>query len=128
MPLNKRQKSAVMIVLLSDECEEHGHKKTSTMDKTMDKKERDKFSHKVLLNELRENNPDDYKNYLRMNDESFKYLLTLVSPVIQTACRLLAPPPLLNASFIWPQATGAIPTRRRLAPMTPNLPRPLMDL
>jgi hypothetical protein len=35
-----------------------------------------------LLRELRDNDPEDYKNYLRMDNTTFEYLLNLVSPCI----------------------------------------------
>jgi len=34
---------------------------------------RHKFSDNTLLRELEENNPDDYKNYLRMDSFSIRY-------------------------------------------------------
>ena len=36
-----------------------------------------------LLLELRENNPYDFKNYLRMTEDEYKYLIELVTPLIQ---------------------------------------------
>jgi hypothetical protein len=44
--------------------------------------EKDKFSHLPLLQELRENNPDYFKNYLRMESETFYHLLCLAKPHI----------------------------------------------
>lgn len=44
---------------------------------------RDTLSHMPLLQEIRENNPDDFRNYLRMEDDCFLALLNLVSPLIQ---------------------------------------------
>jgi len=44
---------------------------------------REKFSDVVLLRELRENDPDDFKNYLRMNTTDFDYLLEIVGPALQ---------------------------------------------
>lgn len=44
---------------------------------------RGKFSDMQLLSELRDNNPDDFRNYLRMTDECFDYLLAQVGPLIQ---------------------------------------------
>jgi hypothetical protein len=35
-----------------------------------------------LLRELRENNPDDFRNYLRMNDTTFDHLLNMVKPYV----------------------------------------------
>jgi hypothetical protein len=43
--------------------------------------DRDRYGHTPLLRELRDNDPEDYKNYLRM-DNTFEYLLNLVSPRI----------------------------------------------
>lgn len=39
-----------------------------------------KFSDISLLRELEENNPDDYRNYLRMDSQDFKLLLHLIGP------------------------------------------------
>ena len=36
------------------------------------------FSNIQLLRELEENNPDDYRNYLRMDSQDFKLLLELI--------------------------------------------------
>lgn len=44
---------------------------------------RDQFSHMSLLRELKENNPDDFRNYLRMTDECFQVLLGAVRPYIE---------------------------------------------
>ena len=46
-------------------------------------KNRDTYSHITLLKELKENNPDDYKNYLRMSDDVFQDLLVAVTPFIE---------------------------------------------
>ena len=43
---------------------------------------RNQFSHMPLLREIQENNPDDYRNFLRMSDPIFQHLLALVSPYI----------------------------------------------
>jgi hypothetical protein len=42
----------------------------------------DKFSNLSLSQELRENNPDDFRNYLHMDNETFDHLLCLVKPHI----------------------------------------------
>jgi hypothetical protein len=44
------------------------------------KKEKDRFSHPPLLQELGKNNRDDLKNYLRVDSETFDHLLCLVKP------------------------------------------------
>lgn len=43
---------------------------------------RNRFTHEHLLNVLRETEPEDYRNFLRMNQESFDCLLELVRPKI----------------------------------------------
>lgn len=43
---------------------------------------RHKFSDITLLRELEEHNPDDYKNYLRMDSKDFQFLLELIGPKI----------------------------------------------
>ena len=42
-----------------------------------------KFSDITLFSELEENNPDDYKNYLRMDLKDFQFLLELLEPKIK---------------------------------------------
>ena len=37
----------------------------------------------TLLKELKENNPDDFKNYLRMSDEIFQEIHATITPFIQ---------------------------------------------
>lgn len=49
-------------------------KKRSKWVKTW-KQNRVKSSDIILLRELRQNDPDDFKNYLRMDGEDFDYLL-----------------------------------------------------
>lgn len=43
---------------------------------------RNKYGHMPLFHELRDNFPMDFRNYLRMDCESFRILLDLVSPII----------------------------------------------
>lgn len=38
----------------------------------------------TLFRELRQNDPDDLKNYLRMDGEDFDFLLKMVGPAIQS--------------------------------------------
>ncbi|KAJ8947566.1 hypothetical protein NQ318_010078 [Aromia moschata] len=45
-------------------------------------KKRNRFTHEHLLNFLRDSEPEDYMNFLRMDQESFDYLLELVRPDI----------------------------------------------
>jgi len=49
-------------------------KKRSKWVKTW-KLNREKYSDMVLLRELRQNDPDDFKNYLRMDSEDFDYAI-----------------------------------------------------
>ncbi|XP_069616711.1 uncharacterized protein [Ranitomeya imitator] len=44
---------------------------------------RSTLSHMGLIRELRDNNPHDFRNYLRMSEESFKIILAAVTPLIQ---------------------------------------------
>lgn len=53
---------------------------------------RENYSHMTLLRELQENNPDDFRNYLRMNDECFQALLQLVTPVIKKQITIMRQP------------------------------------
>lgn len=46
------------------------------------KQDREVHGHMPLLRQLRENYPDDYKNYLRMDSTTFDKLLELVGPKI----------------------------------------------
>jgi len=43
---------------------------------------RDRFTHLNLLNFIRNDSPEDYKNYLRMSDENVQYLIAKVKPLI----------------------------------------------
>ena len=44
--------------------------------------QRDQFCHMPLLREIRENNPEDFRNFLRMTDPVFDRLLALLTPYI----------------------------------------------
>jgi hypothetical protein len=39
--------------------------------------DRNRYGHMPLLRELRDNDPEDYKNYLRMDNTTFEYLLKI---------------------------------------------------
>ena len=45
-------------------------------------KKREQYSHVLLLNEIRDTEPEDYKNFFRMNDITFDKLLKLVTPFL----------------------------------------------
>ncbi|KAJ8938939.1 hypothetical protein NQ318_014556 [Aromia moschata] len=46
-------------------------------------KMRNRLTHEHLLNFLRDSEPEDYRNFLKMDQESFDYLLELVRPDIE---------------------------------------------
>ena len=45
--------------------------------------DREKFTHEELLNELRVIEPNDFRNFVRMNGELLDELLALVAPEIE---------------------------------------------
>lgn len=45
-------------------------------------KDKDTFSNQRLLKELKVSQPDDFKNFMRMDEETFLYLLDKVKPLI----------------------------------------------
>jgi hypothetical protein len=45
-------------------------------------KKRDKYSHVVLLKEVSATEVDDYKNYFRMNEETFNKLRQMMEPFL----------------------------------------------
>lgn len=56
---------------------------------------RNDFSHMSLLRELRANDPNDFRNYLRMDENTFNFLLNLVGTHLQkqnTVMREAIPP------------------------------------
>lgn len=48
----------------------------------------EKFNEIILLEELSENEPDDFKNYLRMYTSNFDYLLKIVGPTYKSKIQL----------------------------------------
>ena len=44
--------------------------------------QRENFGHRQLLQELRNTEPNDFKNFLRMDVESYNELLQMVEPLI----------------------------------------------
>ncbi|XP_068225317.1 putative nuclease HARBI1 [Palaemon carinicauda] len=83
MTPSKRKISAVMVIaLLHDEYEHDICKKSRKVWMKPWLRKRENFYHMTLLKELKENNPEDYRNYLRMTDNAFRDLLSLVSPKI----------------------------------------------
>ncbi|KAK7794899.1 hypothetical protein R5R35_005659 [Gryllus longicercus] len=62
---------------------------------------RNEYTHTILLNEL-SSVPTDYRNYLRMNEEVFQKLLSLVTTLIQkknTVIRTISPHKKLTATL-----------------------------
>ena len=49
---------------------------------------RERFGHMPLLRELRENNPEEYRNYLRMDDKTSQVILNLLCPYITKKIQL----------------------------------------
>lgn len=45
--------------------------------------DREKYTHEKLLKELKVSEPDDFRNFLRMNGELFDELLALITPEIE---------------------------------------------
>ena len=79
--MSSRKKNAIACVALYVLCE----KEERTPRKIWVKQwriNRERFGHMPLMRELRENNPEDYRNYLRMDDKTFQVILNLVRPYI----------------------------------------------
>ncbi|KAG8330194.1 hypothetical protein J6590_068805 [Homalodisca vitripennis] len=57
--------------------------KKTIMDEKLVKREREMYSDMRLLKDLRENHENDYRNYLRMDDETCSYVLEKVRPRIE---------------------------------------------
>ncbi|PIO32466.1 hypothetical protein AB205_0109610 [Aquarana catesbeiana] len=70
---------------------------------------RDQFCHMPLLRELHENNPDYFRNFLRMRDHCFHRLLALFTPYISkqvTCMRLAITPEQRLIATLWYLAVG----------------------
>ena len=68
-------------VVLENEAEEKKKEKKMWMKKWY--QDRNHYTHENLLGELRQSSSDDYKNFLRMDAETFDELLSLVQPIVQ---------------------------------------------
>lgn len=75
---NRKRKHAIAVAALFTATNTSSGKKRLWV-----KEYRDKFNHSPLIRELRENYPDDYKNYLRLDSVSFDVLLDLVNDKIR---------------------------------------------
>ena len=73
-------------MILLRECGVFGRKRKNRKTREMWTKKwllgRDRFTHINLLNFIRNDSPEDYKNYLRMSDENIQYLIAKVKPLI----------------------------------------------
>jgi hypothetical protein len=81
---SSKQVAAAAIIL--DECGVFGRKREDRKRREMWAKKRllgrDRFTHLNLLNFIRNDSPEDYKNYLKMSDENVQYLVAKVKPLI----------------------------------------------
>lgn len=76
--MNHKKKACIAIILAH--VSEKKVKKRRWIKKWISK--RKKFGHLNLLDYVKKQEPDDYKNYFRMNGEIYDLLLHLVSPYI----------------------------------------------
>jgi hypothetical protein len=87
---SSKQFSAAVIIL--DECGVFGRKRKNRNRREMWAKEwllgRDRYTHLNLLNFIRNDSPEEYKNYLRMSDENVRYLIGNVKPLLVTKLAL----------------------------------------
>ncbi|XP_064108098.1 putative nuclease HARBI1 [Macrobrachium nipponense] len=72
---------AILLALASEEVDDKNKKRRLWMKEWY--KKRCELSHQCLLNELLVSSPEDYRNYLRMDHDTFMNLLTMVSPIIK---------------------------------------------
>ena len=81
---SSKQIAAAVIIL--DECGVLGRKRKNRKRREMWAKKwllgRDRYTHLNLSNFVRNDSPEDYKNYLRMSDENVQYLVEKVKPLI----------------------------------------------
>uniref|UniRef100_A0A803KDN9 DDE Tnp4 domain-containing protein n=1 Tax=Xenopus tropicalis TaxID=8364 RepID=A0A803KDN9_XENTR len=78
--MDHKQRAALAIILLNAAAEKKKKKRSLWSKRWL--LNREKLSHMGLLKELRERNPDDFHNYLRMSESSFTSLLQAVAPMI----------------------------------------------
>ncbi|XP_068119739.1 putative nuclease HARBI1 [Hyperolius riggenbachi] len=105
----KRKAAVALLLLLSTEKVEDSPPKRQRIWTKAWLQDRDVLSHDNLLRELRLSAPDDYKNYLRMPEDAFNHLLSLITPCIkkQDTCmrRAITPEQRLTATLRY-LATG----------------------
>ncbi|XP_068129597.1 putative nuclease HARBI1 [Hyperolius riggenbachi] len=78
----KKRAAVSLLVLLSTEKEDIPNKRQRIWTKAW-LQDHDVLSHDNLLRELRLSSPEDYKSYLRMPEEGFDHLLSLITPYIK---------------------------------------------
>jgi hypothetical protein len=65
-------------------------------------KKRDKYSHVILLEEISATEVDDYKNYFRMNKETFNKLRQMIEPFLSRKDTVMRSSlPLTGCSQLW---------------------------
>lgn len=77
--------SAILVDTILEK-EEERQKKKDAKKRVWSKQwllKRNIYSHMILLKELEDTCPPDFKNFVRMDVETYKYLLELVTPLIQ---------------------------------------------
>jgi len=81
---SSKQVAAAVIIL--DKCGVFGRKRKNRKRREMWAKKRllgrDRYTNLNLLNFIRNDSPEDYKNYLRMSDENVQFLIAKVKPLI----------------------------------------------
>ena len=106
-------KLVAVAVIILDECGMFGRKWKDRKRGEMWAKKwllgRDRFTHLNLFNVIRNDSPEDSKNYLRMSDKNLQYLIANVNPLIakqNIAMRNAITPELLIAETLRYLATG----------------------
>lgn len=86
---SKQEDDAIALVglLVAVKCKKKRKRKTWCKDWLT---KRNEYTHTRLLKELR-SDPSDYRNYLRMNEEVYQTLLSLVTPLIQKKNTVMRP-------------------------------------
>jgi hypothetical protein len=79
MATAQKRTAAVVLLALAVEEESNKIRKRRRLWCKSWLQKRDRYSDMRLLRELQENNPDDFKNYLRMDETAFSELLTAVT-------------------------------------------------
>lgn len=80
--LSRKQKRTFAMAVAFLYADEEPKKRKRRTEKSWLQK-RETYTHVNLLKELREDNPDDFKNYLRMNSDVFDELLHMVEPYLK---------------------------------------------